>query len=195
LKKGAPVTHKGRIIARPKGAHKARRAPAGVPRPGVSPPPVLCYFKIMETDNKHKYDFLLTLLEEGDAMLCLDARRPDVDVPQAHKADPALNLILNLNFRRPIEIKEEGVYVTLAFGGRPHPCIIPFDAVWAVYEPGMKKIQVWEKSIPEDLDLSGEPLAPKPAAPAPAQKAPPKEKPGKKPAPGKRDRSHLRVIK
>lgn len=150
----------------------------------------------METDNKHKYDFLLSLLEEGDAMVCLDARKDSVDVPKAHKADPALNLILNLNFRRPIEIKEEGVTVTLAFAGRPHPCIIPFDAVWAVYDPGMKKIQVWEKSIPEDLDLSGLPTQP-PAqtAPPPPAKTARREKGARKPPAGKRDRSHLRVIK
>jgi len=152
----------------------------------------------METDNKHKYDFLLTLLEEGDAMLCIDARQEGVDVPPEHKADPALNLILNLNFRRPIDIKPEGVYVTLAFGGRPHPCIVPFDAVWAIYEPGMKKIQVWEESIPGDLDLSSLPQArrERPPTPAPRTKtAAPAKTPGKNSSASRRDRSHLRVIK
>jgi stringent starvation protein B len=107
----------------------------------------------MEDENKNKYDFLLSLLSEGDAMICLDARLPDVDVPKNHKDNPSLNLILNLNFRRPLDVQKEGVCVTLAFQGRPHPCVIPFDAVWAVFDPTLKKGQVWEESIPADINL------------------------------------------
>jgi len=155
----------------------------------------------MEDDNKNKYDFLLILLEEGDAMLCLDARHEGVDVPKAHKNVPSLNLVLNLNFRRPMDIQKEGVYVTLSFSGRPHKCIVPFEAVWAIYEPSMKKIQVWEKSLPKDLDLSsmGFPAGNPQPEKAPAQSAgdlPAQNKPTeKKPVGAKKDRSHLRVIK
>ena len=63
----------------------------------------------MEALNKKKYEFLLYLLEEGDAMVCLDARLPEVDVPESHKNNSSLNLIFNLNFKRPVEITEEGV--------------------------------------------------------------------------------------
>ena len=35
----------------------------------------------MESDNKNKYDILVQLLSEGDAMVCLDARHSEVDVP------------------------------------------------------------------------------------------------------------------
>ena len=101
----------------------------------------------MESLNKKKYDFLLYLLEEGDAMVCLDSRNPAVDVPESQKNNPSLSLIFNLNFRRPIEITEEGIFATLAFDGRPYPCILPFDAVWAIYDPNMKNGQVWEESM------------------------------------------------
>ena len=47
----------------------------------------------MEGENKNKYDFLIYLLGEGDAMVCLDARRPEVDVPLEHKKNSALNLM------------------------------------------------------------------------------------------------------
>ena len=107
----------------------------------------------MEIENKNKYDFLVHLLSEGDAMVCLDARYPDVDVPSSHKDNPALSLVFNLNFRRPFDVQESGIFATLSFGGRPHKCVIPFEAVWAVHEPESKKGQVWEESFPKDLKL------------------------------------------
>ena len=107
----------------------------------------------MESDNKNKYDILVQLLSEGDAMVCLDARHSDVDVPNTHKDNPALSLVFNLNFRRPFDVQETGIFATLAFGGRPHKCVIPFEAVWAIHEPESKKGQVWEESFPKDLKL------------------------------------------
>ena len=151
----------------------------------------------MEDENKNKYDFLLSLLSEGDAMICLDARLPEVDVPKNHKDNPSLNLILNLNFRRPIDIKKEGVYVTLAFQGRPYSCVVPFDAVWAIFDPSLKKGQVWEENIPADINLE-EHLAQQ--VPKPGKKLFKVKAGSKKDVPGqtprrKKDRSHLRVIK
>ena len=151
----------------------------------------------MESLNKKKYDFLLYLLEEGDAMVCLDSRDPAVDVPESQKNNSSLSLIFNLNFRRPIEITEERIFATLAFDGRPYPCILPFDAVWAIYDPNMKNGQVWEESMPKDMNLAERVMGTEP------QKPPEKLKPVKssgKPSSGaqttgKRDRSHLRVIK
>ena len=49
----------------------------------------------MDTLNKKKYDFLLHLLETGDALVCLDARLPEVDVPENQKGNSSLNLIFN----------------------------------------------------------------------------------------------------
>ncbi len=164
---------------------------------------------IMETLNKKKYDFLLFLLETGDAMVCLDARLPDVDVPQNQKANSSLNLIFNLNFRRPFEIHEDAISATLAFNGRPHKCRLPFEAVWAIYDPNMKNGQVWEESIPEDMNLADQVVSGITEQPAPEPAEKPAEKPetklkslktSGKPAPESgpktpRDRSHLRVIK
>jgi len=152
----------------------------------------------MTQDNKDKQDFLNTMLAQGDAMVCLDARQPDVAVPKAHKTNPMLNLVLSLNFRRPFEVLEDGIYGSLSFGGRAHKCVIPFTAVWAIYEPDTQKGQVWEASIPEDIDwgdTTGAVASPTPSIPA-AQKNPLKtlEGSGKSDKP-KRNRSHLRVIK
>ena len=92
----------------------------------------------MDSENKNKYDFLIQLLSEGDAMVSLDARLPNVDVPVSHKGNAALSLVFNLNFKRPFDVQEGGIYATLAFGGRPYKCVIPFEAVWAIHEPESK---------------------------------------------------------
>jgi stringent starvation protein B len=157
----------------------------------------------MDDLSKKKYDFLLYLLEEGDAMVCIDARLPEVDVPASHKNNSSLNLIFNLNFRRPLEITEEGIFASLAFNGRPYKCAIPFEAVWAIYDPKMKNGQVWEESIPEDMNLADQVQLDQPEKPLlkPLKSSgKPAKEPANEPAKdtktkGKRDRSHLRVIK
>jgi stringent starvation protein B len=152
----------------------------------------------MTQDNKDKQDFLNTMLAQGDAMVCLDARQPDVEVPKAHKTNPMLNLVLSLNFRRPFEVLEDGVYGSLSFGGRPYKCVIPFTAVWAIYEPDTQKGQVWEASIPDDIDWGDKTGAAAGTLPPGKPSAKPAMKTvagsGKSEKP-KRDRSHLRVIK
>jgi len=153
----------------------------------------------MESDNKNKYDILVQLLSEGDAMVCLDARHPEVDVPNTHKDNPALSLVFNLNFRQAFDVQETGIFATLAFGGRPHKCVIPFEAVWAIHEPESKKGQVWETSFPKDLklqvganvkeaNLELEPTSMK-------VEVQPKISKKTQSTRSKKDRSHLRVIK
>ena len=159
----------------------------------------------MESLNKKKYNFLLYLLESGDAMVCLDARLPEVDVPKNQKNNSSLNLIFNLNFRRPIEINEDAISATLAFSGRPYKCLLPFEAVWAIYDPNMKNGQVWEESIPEDMNLADQIVSGIADSPAPKPEKKPEKKLKSVKTSGKpkaesasktpRERSHLRVIK
>ena len=158
----------------------------------------------MDSENKNKYDFLIHLLSEGDAMVFLDARIPTVDVPDTHKDNSALSLVFNLKFRRPFDVQEEGIYATLAFGGRPHKCVIPFEAVWAIHDPESKKGQVWEGSFPKDLQLKVE--ANTEASNPVLIESPPvktkktginrlKKSKQEKSSQPKKDRSHLTVIK
>ena len=153
----------------------------------------------MESDNKNKYDILVQLLSEGDAMVCLDARHSEVDVPNTHKDNPALSLVFNLNFRRPFDVEETGIFATLAFGGRPHKCVIPFEAVWAIHEPESKKGQVWEASFPKDLKLQSGANVKEASLKSepPLMKVEVQSKISKKgqSTRSKKDRSHLRVIK
>ena len=153
----------------------------------------------MESDNKNKYDILVQLLSEGDAMVCLDARHLEVDVPNTHKDNPALSLVFNLNFRRPFDVQETGIFATLAFGGRPHKCVIPCEAVWAIHEPESKKGQVWEASFPKDLKLqvgaNVKEASLKSEPPLMNVKISSKISKKGQSSRSKKDRSHLRVIK
>ena len=153
----------------------------------------------MESDNKNKYDILVQLLSEGDAMVCLDARHSEVDVPNTHKDNPALSLVFNLNFRRPFDVQETGIFATLAFGGRPHKCVIPFEAVWAIHEPESIKGQVWEASFPKDLKLqvgaNVKEASLKSEPPLMNVKISSKISKKGQSIRSKKDRSHLRVIK
>jgi len=153
----------------------------------------------MESDNKNKYDFLVQLLSEGDAMVCLDARHSEVDVPNTHKDNPALSLVFNLNFRRPFDVQETGIFATLSFGGRPHKCVIPFEAVWSIHEPESKKGQVWEESFPKDLKLqvgaNVKEASLESEPPLMNVKIPSKISKKGQSSRSKNDRSHLRVIK
>ena len=153
----------------------------------------------MESDNKNKYDILVQLLSEGDAMVCLDARHSEVDVPNTHKDNPALSLVFNLNFRRPFDVQETRIFATLAFGGRPHKCVIPFEAVWAIHEPESKKGQVWEESFPKDLKLqvgaNMKEASLEPEPPLMNVKISSKISKKGQSSRSKKDRSHLRVIK
>ena len=157
----------------------------------------------MDSRNKNKYDFLIQLLSEGDAMVCLDARLPNVDVPASHKGNAALSLVFNLNFKRPFDVQKDGIYATLAFGGRPYKCVIPFESVWSIHETESKKGQVWEESFPKDLELKikantkevdpeSEPYLEQNFNTETSQLKILKEKGQSRP---KKDRSHLRVIK
>jgi stringent starvation protein B len=107
----------------------------------------------MNTTPASKEAVILKLLAEGDAMLCLDARHPDACVPPHQSQNPALRLILNRRFPRPIDVTEHGIGVNLSFGGQRFDCYIPMDALWAVFNPHTMEGALWQESAaPEVLE-------------------------------------------
>ena len=162
----------------------------------------------MTQDPRSKTAVVLKLLEEGDAMLCLDARHEGVVVPPQHASDPSLRLVLNLNFPHPIDVTEAGVSANLAFGGRRFNCYIPMDALWAAFDPETMQGMMWAESMPKEVqdELAAQqeqpaagpkterPAASKaPVAPSPAPKAKREDPAGAASTP--RQRGHLRVVK
>lgn len=162
----------------------------------------------MTRDPRSKAAIVLKLLEEGDIMLCLDARHEGVAVPREHAQNPSLRLILNLNFPSPIDVTDEGVSVNLSFGGRRFDCYVPMDALWAVFNPENMQGMMWPESMPPEVqaELAAQPndtTAKPPKRPGPrvapsrgranAAKEATKEKSEEQPA--TRKRGHLRVVK
>ena len=105
----------------------------------------------MDVTPASKEAVVLKLLAEGDTMLCLDARHPEACVPPHQTGNPALRLILNLKFPRPIDVSEEGIGVNLSFGGRRFDCYIPMAAVWAAFNPHTMEGTLWQESASPEV--------------------------------------------
>ena len=106
----------------------------------------------MPEDPAGKEAVILKLLTEGDTMLCLDARVQGVRLPPQVAQNPALRLILNLNFPHPIEVTAAGVSANLSFGGRRFACYMPMEAIWAAFNPHTMAGMIWpESAAPEVL--------------------------------------------
>jgi stringent starvation protein B len=163
----------------------------------------------MSRDSKNKAAVVLKLLEEGDTMLCLNARYPGVAVPPQHADNPALQLIINLNFPYPIEVNDEGISANLAFGGRRFACYVPMAALWAAFHPQDMQGMMWPESMPpevrDELVMQQTQASPDtPVAPSAVPPATPRAVAGRQTTsfpkqeaddPAPRQRGHLRVVK
>jgi stringent starvation protein B len=147
---------------------------------------------------------VLQLLEEGDTMLCVDARHEGVTVPREHAQNAALRLILNLNFPHPIEVTDAGVAANLSFGGRRFPCYIPMEALWAAFNPQTMQGMMWPESIPPEVQAEIAARQGQPPTDQPESQTTPRgvagkkqhrqDKPPKERTPS-RQRGHLRIVK
>jgi stringent starvation protein B len=107
-------------------------------------------------EPKDKRQAIEEMLAKGDTMICLDSRYPGVIVPEQHQGNPDLRLVLNLNFRGSITPLPEGIQAELLFSGVPFLCWIPYDSLWAVYNPQTGEGYLWPGQVPESLrDLLG----------------------------------------
>lgn len=91
------------------------------------------------------------MLAKGDTMLCVDSRHPGVRVPEPHMGRPDLRLILNLNFRRPIDVGPKGIRAELSFAGFYHVCWVPYESLWAVYNPNTGEGYLWSDRVPDEV--------------------------------------------
>jgi len=157
-------------------------------------------------EPKNKQQAVEEMLSKGDTMICLDSRYPDVQVPENQKGREDLRLVLNLNFRHDIRTLPDGIRAELLFGGVPFSCWIPYESLWAVYNPETGEGYLWPGQVPVSLrNLLGDKpkaeegkaaqkppalaVSPKPHVPEETASAP--EEPARS---DKKKRSRFRVI-
>ena len=107
------------------------------------------------------------MLSRGDTMICLDSRNPEVMVPTMHQGKKDLRLVMNLGFRNPIRLLPDGIRADLRFSGDLFTCWIPYESLWAVYNPNTGEGKLWPENLPQelvDLLLEKEQKQPRPEA-------------------------------
>jgi stringent starvation protein B len=101
---------------------------------------------------RSKREGLETLLARGLVMIHLDARRPEVVVPEYLSRDPHLCLNLSYRFGLPdLEIDDWGVRATLSFRGQGFHCRIPWTALFAMTQGGGERGWLWPHDLPAEL--------------------------------------------
>jgi stringent starvation protein B len=107
-------------------------------------------------EPKDKRRVVEDLLAEGDTMICVDSRYAGVRVPEAHRGKEDLRLVLNLRFRGRISVLHDGIQAELRFGGEPFLCWIPYESLWAAYNPQTGQGTLWPEKTPAgQRDLLG----------------------------------------
>ena len=93
------------------------------------------------------------LLVKGSVMVHLDPRNPDASVPPYLAKQPQLVLQIGLDLPVPIPdllVDDFGVQATLSFNRTPHPCRIPWAAVFALVGEDGQGL-VWPESFPTEI--------------------------------------------
>jgi stringent starvation protein B len=101
-----------------------------------------------------KQELVERLIGDGPVLVHLDPRRDNVSVPVRLAGGPRLVLRFGYDLKPPIhdlEIGEDGLSGTLTFGGIPHHCILPWDAVFAVVAEDTGKGMVWAEDVPAEV--------------------------------------------
>jgi stringent starvation protein B len=111
------------------------------------------------------------LLEQGAILVHVDPRRTGVSVPPAFGRDPKLVLRFGYGLTPAItdlDLGEEALCGTLSFSGRPHHCVLPWNAVYAVVSEADQRGMVWPDDVPAealaDDDIESDEATAPPAA-------------------------------
>ena len=135
--------------------------------------------------STNKKAVLEELLDLGMVLVAIDARVAGVDVPQHLGVDPQLRLNLSYRFGRPMQVDAWGITADLTFGGVPHACRFPWDAIFLMVSHVNGEPYLFPDQVPHELlnQASGEFAAAGPARGRPklslvrANEAPPTEVP------------------
>jgi stringent starvation protein B len=120
------------------------------------------------------------LLNDGPVLIHVDARRPEVSVPERFRGDQRLVLRFGYGLTPAIvdlSVDDSSLTGTLSFGGVPHCCVLPWSAIYAVVGESDQKGMVWPDDVPPEVVDGQEAVARTAAA-----------------SPGTKPRNHLRLV-
>jgi stringent starvation protein B len=102
---------------------------------------------------REKRETMETIMEQGIAMIHLDPRREEVQVPARFRTDPVLRLNYAWGFKLPaLTIDDEGVYAILNFQGQRAAVNVPWSAIFAVTAPEREhEGRVWPEDVPKEM--------------------------------------------
>jgi stringent starvation protein B len=107
-------------------------------------------------DSPGKKKTLLAYLQQGVAMIHLDARRSGVSVPQKFAHDAHLRLNLSYRYAIPdFDVSDERIQATLSFGGVPYQCLVPWHAIFGITSHDTGDGQVWPEDLPTEVKTPG----------------------------------------
>jgi len=100
--------------------------------------------------NRSRKKKLDALMQDDFVMVHLATKAPGLSVPDELKSETSVTLKLSFWFKGKVELKEEVIEANLSFGGSSYPCIIPYDAIWAVTSFD-NKFELWDIDLKDDL--------------------------------------------
>jgi len=118
---------------------------------------------------------MLTLLDMGLVMVHLDPRSGRVRVPSHLRNHHTLRLNIAYGFQLPVlQVMEDGIDVTLSFGGVDHGCWLPWESVFALTRPDVGHHgMLWPGDVPSEMTdalvMAGIPLTEVPIVMAPGE--------------------------
>jgi hypothetical protein len=103
-----------------------------------------------------KYRVISKMLQTGSVFIHVDARVPDVIVPESKRGKPQLILEIGYGMATPIAdlvVNDFGFSGGLLFAGEVHEVFVPWFAVYGVHRPLSSKPEgkVWGRDMPESV--------------------------------------------
>lgn len=99
-----------------------------------------------------KSSIIISHMSVGVARVYLDARKPEVIVPEQFKHLHNLVLDLSFNFAEdfPVTTNEDGIHAVLSFNRTPATVFLPWDAIWAAHRLGETPPRAFPESVPPE---------------------------------------------
>lgn len=97
------------------------------------------------------------LLEQGPVLLCMDATKSGVIVPERLATQQVVTLRIGYDLSPPIHdmlLTYESFSGVLNFSGRSVHCTIPWSAVYIAHVEGKPDMEVWPDDAPDGLEFA-----------------------------------------